>query len=477
MQITPTHKQLELLEAAFSEKYTFILFGGAVGGAKTVGLYLLFLLAQRIFPGIQVIFLRKDLATIERNSYATWNEITNKFGIPESLAFDRRSNNTNPCLEMKNGSKLIFFGENFDKDKELTRWSGLIPNWFLADEINEIQYKSYLKMYERAGRYAIKGYKKPKPLIVATCNPSQGWVKQEIYDKWENGTLPTHILYIPSKITDNPNLPIEYINNLKNLPKYEYMVYVEGNWNVQLKTGGEFLKNFELDTHVSPVNLNSNSTIHISIDNNVFPYISISCWQLIHVNYRWLAVQNHEIVGKDPDNTATKSGKLTVEWLKEIGYNQRVFIYGDPTTKARNTIDVEKRTFLDLFIEPIKKSGYDIELCFFTKAPPVAATGDFINAIFEGKISGLSIIINETCKKSINDYIETKQDRDGTILKKRETNKDTGVSFEPNGHFTDTLRYFICKVFNKEFSVFQNRFSSYSDKSIPEHSTNLLDGF
>jgi len=457
-EIKFTEKQYELIENALSGDYTFILFGGAVGGAKTVGLFLLFLLAQRIYPGIQVIFIRKDLATIERNSYATWNEFTTKYGTPASLANDRRTNSTTPCLEMKNGAKLIFFGENYEKDKDLTRWSGLIPNWFLADEINELQYKSYLKMYERAGRYQLKG-KQPKPLIIATCNPSQGWVKEEIYNKWKNNTLPEHVLYIPSKITDNPYLSKEYVENLKNLPRYEYAVYVEGDWDVQLKTGGEFWKDFELNKHVKPINYKE-TTLHISVDNNVYPYITITIWQiedkrefegLCHIS------QIHELPVRDPDNTATKAAIKFVQWAQSKDYNDVVFIYGDKTAGNRNTIDDDKKTFLDKFCDKIQEY-YAIRKKIPSSNPPVALSGEFINAIYEKNYDNLSIKINETCKISINDYIETKQAADGGILKPRVKDSNTGITYEKNGHITDTKRYFICEAFKSSFNRFKKRF-------------------
>ena len=466
MTITPTDKQMQLIEAALSGKYSMILFGGAVGGAKTAGLFLLYLIAQRVYPGIQVYFVRKDLATIERNSYATWNEITGKFGTPQSLVKDRRADTKNPRLEFANGSRLIFFGENYDKDKDLTRWSGLIPNWFFADEINELTHSAYLKMYERAGRYQIANGNTPPPLIVGTCNPSRGWVKEEIYDKWENGTLPAHILYIPSKITDNPNLPDAYVQNLKNLPKYEYLVYVEGNWNIQLKSGGEFFKNFELDKHVTPLDTHPEERIHISIDSNVLPYIAVTCWQLQKKGEGWTAKQTHELPIRDPDNTARKAGARVGRWLQSIGYNQKVFLYGDPTTTARNNIDDEKKSFLDLFVEGLLNEGYEADKRFYTKATGVASTGDFINAIYEGKIPGVDIVISEYCKESINDYIETKQDKDGGILKKRVTDPKTKQSYEEHGHLSDTKRYFLCKVFDNEFNQFQNRFSDHTQFRI-----------
>jgi len=473
-----TEKQEELVAAALSGLYTMILFGGAVGGAKTAGLFLLYLLAQKVFPGIQVYFVRKDLATIERNSYATWNELTGKYGVPESLLRDYRADQKNPRLEFRNGSNLFFFGENYERDKKLLRWSGLIPNWFFADEINEITFKAYKKMYERAGRYQLPKGNTPPPLIVGTCNPSQGWVKSEIYDRWKKGTLPDHVLYIPSKVTDNPHLPEAYLNNLKNLPRYEYEVYVEGNWDINLKTGGEFLKDFVLDQHIKVIYPHPDITFHISIDSNVEPYIAVTIWQLTQTKTEgWLIEQVHELPIKDPNNTARKAGKVVGEWLEEIGYQDKVFLYGDPTTKARNNIDDEKKTFYDLFVEGLQQFNYRIEDRFYRRAPSVSATGDFINAIFEKNIFNLVIHIAESCKVSINDYIETKQDKDGGILKKREMNPNTGISYEPFGHITDTMRYFICKVFESEFKQFINRLSDYSDNTIPTQGTELLDGF
>jgi hypothetical protein len=465
MTIEPTPKQETLIAAALSGKYTMILFGGAVGGAKTAGLYLLFLIAQRVYPGIQIYFVRKDLATIERNSYATWNEITQKFGVPSGLKTDRRSDNKNPRLEFHNGSNLFFFGENYDKDKDLLRWSGLIPNWFFADEINELTEKAYKKMYERAGRYQLAKGKNPKPLIVGTCNPSRGWVKDQIYDKWGKGELPDHILYIPSKVTDNKHLPKAYIENLKNLPKYEYSVFVEGNWNIQLKTGGEFLKSFELEQHVKPVRVNKNNTLHISIDSNVLPYIAISIWQIEKEHKitseetytKYHCIQVNELPAKDPINTARKSALNLSKWLKDIGYEDKLFIYGDPTTKNSNNIDDDKKSFFTLFTETLKNEGFYTQDKMSRSNKSVSSMGDFVNAIFEDRIKEIDITIGETNKESINDYIETKQDKDGGILKKRVTDPKTKTSYEPNGHIVDNLKDFICQAFSVEFRNFQKK--------------------
>ena len=52
---------------------------------------------------------------------------------------------------------------------------------------------------------------------------------------------------------------------------------------------------------------------------------------------------------------------------------------------------------------------------------------------------------------SIEDYTMAKKDKDGTILKHRITNKQTGQSYEQYGHFSDTMRYFCCTVLKEEY--------------------------
>ncbi|MEK0371117.1 MAG: phage terminase large subunit, partial [Nitrosopumilus sp.] len=375
-----------------------------------------------------------------------------------------------------NGSVILFKGENYSRDKELDWMKGLEVNGFLFEEINECQETTLNKAFERAGSWIIPNLKKqPKPIILATCNPSNGWIKERVYDKWKNGTLPETYCYIPAKITDNPHLPEEYIESLKNLPKYEYMVFVQGNWDVQIKTGGEFWKSFELEKHVRPLVIDKTLSYHVSIDENVHPYITLSIWQIKKLEDGYDIMQIHEIPCKDPNNTARKSATKLSDWLVGISNDKEVFIYGDTSTKSGNTIDDNKRSFLDIFIEELSKK-HSYQKRFFTKNPSVQATGEFINAIYEMNFDDINITINETCKVSISDYIETKQDVDGTILKRKVVNPKTGVRYEPHGHFSDAKRYFIAKCFNESYTKFLNRFSDISNAVFAQGNKNIRGG-
>ena len=457
-------KQDEFIEAVFSNKYEFILYGGAIRGGKTFcGLGTLILLSK-IYPGSRWCVVRKTLQVIKQNTYPSWDKI-------KPVNFVKNNDKDVHTVTFKNNSQIIFFGENYERDKEFNRWRGLEVNGFLLEEINELQEKGYFKAVERCGSYVIPATKnnpnpkQPNPIIMATCNPTYGWVKNRFYDRWKNKTLSPRELYISSKIFDNPYISEKYKEQLKKLPQYEYEVFVNGNWEVQLKTGNEFFKKFELDIHVKPIE-KENAVYHISMDDNVFPYISITIWQIKKINDLYRVIQVDEICAEDPKNTATAAGRTVKEYLTLQNNKETVYVYGDPSTKKRNTIDDDKKTFYDKFIDEIKKK-HKIQDKMFRKAPSVSLTGDFINDIYEGNIDNIEIVIGENCKKSISDYIDTKQDKDGTVLKIRTKDPKTEISYEKNGHLSDTKRYFIVKAFENEFRKWQNRFSDPKDFVIP----------
>lgn len=451
----PFPKQQEFLDAALSGDYSFIVYGGAIRGGKTFALLALFILLSRFFPGSRWAIVRKDLPTIKKNLYPSWNKIK-----PEN--FIQSHNNETHTVTFKNGSQIIFFPESYATDKEQDRWKGLEVNGFGFEEINECQQVSLYKAFERSGSYVIPDIKvQPKPIVVATCNPTQGWLKDLVYTPFKNKVLKNTWLYIQSRIYDN--IPLitsqpNYLPSLKaNLNRYAIEVFVEGNWDVQLKTGGEFLRSFDLVKHIKPVTYNPDTTIHVSIDSNVYPHIAVTVWQLIRNGAGWIIRQINELPASDPENTASRAGKKVMSYLKNIGYTGQVYLYGDKSTKSRNNIDEDKRSFFQIFNEQLTKSGFRTVDKMPSSMPPVASVADFVNAIFDGEVLNLIIEIGEHCKASINDYIETKADKDGTMLKVRESHPTIPkLTYEKNGHLTDTLKDFISQAFSEEFKKYLN---------------------
>ncbi|MFK2324788.1 hypothetical protein ACIXR2_17390 [Bacteroides fragilis] len=116
-----------------------------------------------------------------------------------------------------------------------------------------------------------------------------------------------------------------------------YRIYALGEWG-KIKTGGEFLHAFDSGKHKKICPVTKGIPLHISVDNNVLPYISVSIWQNEELELR----QVHEICAEDPFNTVTKAAELTRTWLEGIGYEDVVYLHGDASTRRGNTIDDER---------------------------------------------------------------------------------------------------------------------------------------
>lgn len=446
----PFDRQQEFLRCVYSGNYRFILYGGSVRSGKTFSGLAALIMLSIDYPGSRWVIVRKDLQTIKRNTLPSWEKIKpRKFIVSHN--YDTQT------VTFENGSQIIFFAESYDKDKDFNRWRGLECNGFLLEEINELQEQAYFKAIERAGSYIIKDAEQPPPLILATCNPTQGWVKQRFYDKAENGTLPKNQIYIPANINDNPYIPDDYRESLKSLPRYEYMVYVEGNWNVQLKTGGEFLKEFELDKHVRPVVLDPTRPLHVSLDENVAPYITLTIWQIQEKKI----YQVGELLGRSPNNTIKKLAKNLVRWCHNKGFADLIYIYGDRTSLKEDTKLEKGQNFFTIFQREIEQD-YHSRLRLPKVNPSVALSGNFLNAIFETNFDDLEITIGENCKESINDYILTKEAADGGVLKVRVKDSATGQTYEENGHITDSFRYLVCEAFKDSFRKYQSKSFGHS---------------
>ncbi|RZK75183.1 MAG: hypothetical protein EOO85_14225 [Pedobacter sp.] len=446
----PTPKQREAKRLLLTNRQ--LLYGGAIRGAKShFGCMAIISLCQQ-YPNSRWVMLRKDSVVLKATLLKTFKENFIDKGWSQEID---QFNQTDLVLTWKNKSQILFMGENFDRDKDLNRFKGLEFNGAFIDEVNEVQELTLDKIIERAGSWFHSPNCPTK--IIMSCNPTQNWVKRRFYDKFKAGTLPPGVAYLQAKIFDNPYIPQDYLDSLKLLPIHQYRVFVDGEWDVAMKVGNEFLRMLDTDIHVRANNWDITNLIHVSMDSNVYPYIAVTIWQIEKDGLGYKIKQVNELPAVDPINTATKAGKNLGEWLNKIGYTMRVLQYGDKSTKNRNNIDDNKKSFYDLFTEAIAKEGFRIEDKMLKAAPPVAGIADFVNAILAGEVPGLSIEIGENCKESINDYIETKTDKDGTMLKKRITDPKTGISYEPHGHLTDTLKDFIVSAFHTEYLAFINK--------------------
>ena len=470
-----------------------ILYGGSSSGksysvAQTI-------LIQTLQDRENTLVMRKVGASIQKTIYEDYKVAAKGLGIDHLFRFQQ---NTIKCLY--NGAKIDFSGlDDPEKIKGISNYKRVH-----LEELSEFDEPDLKQIRKR-----LRG--KVGQQIICTFNPVSEtcWIKKKLFDteKWHDVPMTVEIAgkALPEELTKvksirmnstksilNPRtrqieehapdmvvIQSTYLNNFwvvgspdgtygyydeqciadfekdrLNDPDY-YNIYALGEWGV-IRTGSEFFGSFNRGKHSGERLYRQDLPIHISVDNNVLPYISVSYWQ-VDLSAGIKIWQFHETCAESPNNTVKKSSKLVGKYLKDIGYCDKVYLHGDASTKYANSIDDEKRSWMDLFIDTLQKEGFEIEDKVSNKNPSVAMTGEFINAIFDEIVPGIEIGIDESCTVSIEDYMSVQKDANGAILKTKVKNKITMQTYEEHGHLSDTFRYVVADLCHEEYTAFSNR--------------------
>jgi PBSX family phage terminase large subunit len=470
-----------------------VLYGGSSSGksysvAQTI-------LIQTLYDGENTLVMRKVGASILKTIYEDYKVAAKTLCIDKMFRFTQ---NSIRCIY--NGARIDFSGlDDPEKIKGISNYKRV-----QLEEFSEFDIQDFKQIRKR-----LRGKKGQQ--IIMTFNPisEMHWIKKDYLDKEKLHEIPMKVVIggrdIPESLTQVKRLLMNepksvlnvrtgeieehpsdtiviqstYLNNFWVVgspdgkygfydeqciadfekdrlddPDY-YNIYALGEWGI-LRTGSEFFGSFSKGKHMDKVEFNEKLPIHLSVDSNVLPYITISYWQIDYENGKHLW-QFHETAAENPNNTVRRSAKLVAERLHKWNYTGKVCLHGDASTKSANNIDDEKRSFHDLFISVLNEKGFEVEDMVASTNPSVSMSGEFINAIFDGSIPGLSITIGEKCRVSMEDYQSVQKDANGGILKTRIKNKMTMQTYEEHGHFSDTFRYVVCDLMKEEFIAFSNK--------------------
>ena len=333
-----------------------------------------------------------------------------------------------------NGSKIVFRG--MDDPEKIKSIQGLTRIWLEeASEFDELDFDQL--------NIRIRGAENLQ--ICLTFNPidEMHWLKKRFFDRRDEDVTVLHTTY-----KDNNFIDKAYVKEIEKyrLTDYNfYKVYALGEWG-KLNKGGEFYKNFTPEKHIRDYSYNEDLPLHISLDENVNPYLTLTIWQVKGK----LAYQIDEICLESPRNTLRDT---TSEFINRYrNHRAGLFIYGDRTSKREDTKLEKGENFFTLVSKYLAQFKPSLRLP--SKNPPVAMRGNFINEIFAFNTEGIELYFSSRCKNTIQDYQYLKEASDGTKLKEKEKNSRTGVVFEKYGHTSDANDYFICEVFKHEFNYF-----------------------
>jgi hypothetical protein len=420
--IRPFKKQIEAKNIALRPDKSIILYGGAIRGGKSYWLVLMFHSFCIQYPGSKWLLLRESGPTLERTLIPTFEKLCNEGIVPYIHSFNRKT----LTVTYHNGSQIIFMSESYDQDKDLNRFRGLEINGAGIDELNEIREETFNKLIERSGSHIMND--QPPIKILATCNPSNNWVKKQFYDRAVAGTLPSSWEYIPAKITDNPHVPQDYLDSLKeNMTPDNYQKFVEGDWSV-ITVENPFASEYKPEKHESEQAIfREDIPIRISIDFNLNPFA-------VTFSHMWRDKDGEHLHVFDEGSISMGSIPKMVDFIKtRYGkYLHRAEITGDAMGDKR---DISQRDNASLYLQLIRGLGMRESQLKLVGNPTHENSRADVNYILF-KFPDLKIN-PKTCPNTCMDMRTVQVDAFGSIMKRNRND------LTQRADHLDTIRYLI----------------------------------
>ena len=189
-----------------------VLFGGAVGGGKSMAIIADAFAYGLLYPQSSILILRRTYPELQASIIDKCLE----YYPPEAFKY----NSSDKILAMSNGSKIKF--GYLETDNDMYRYQGAEYSAIYFDELTHFSEKAYMFLQSRLRN--TKGYPN---IIRASANPIP--FKQWVKERFITGTK----TYIKSTLADNPYLDTEeYTKRLQGLPDVEREALLHGNWDL-----------------------------------------------------------------------------------------------------------------------------------------------------------------------------------------------------------------------------------------------------
>ena len=426
-------------------KTSRVIYGGQAGGGKSF-LICLWQIHRRLkYAGTRGYIAREVLRDLKDSVLITF------FDVARTMAIRYRYNDQKSFIDFENGSRIQLLEVKY-------RPSDPDFNDLGSTEYTDGAIEEGVSVHKRAAEFLLSRTRYQHDVFnltrkqLITCNPGNGWIKEEVVLPYYAGTIKRKNKFVRATLESNPNKAFVdlYRETLEGMDDpYDKARLLHGDWLAMPQTGGEFYKEFDQVKHIAEAQdtlYDPARPLHISFDENVNPYITLTIWQIDGHN----ATQIDEVCLQHPNNTLQKLCKTF-----EARYNNHeagLFIYGDATSKKQD-VKLEKgynffslaRGYLDKFKPSVRVPP---------KNPSVVMRGNFINQIFRRQFDDINIKISEVCKNTIEDYNQVKEDADGTKKKTKFRDPATQITYERHGHTSDANDYLLCEVFKNSFNLY-----------------------
>lgn len=219
---------IDLLERSDVEE---LLYGGAAGGGKSVlGCY--FVLKNCFkYPKTRHLIGRATLKTLYDTTFKTFLETCAKQGLKYGNHFNH--NGQKHVTTFRNGSEILWKDlAYYPSDPNYDELGSLELTSAFVDEVVQIRFRAFELLKSRI-RYMLDNYGL-KPKLVATCNPSRGWVYETFYLPDKNKKLPSHRAFVKATVSDNKdNVSKYYLESLNRMNPIDRARLLYGDWEYE----------------------------------------------------------------------------------------------------------------------------------------------------------------------------------------------------------------------------------------------------
>lgn len=213
-EFNPTEKQKQFLQNPAKYK----LFGGSMGSGKTIVLCAEVIRLALMFPKNRILFARHEYKSFKQSTLIELEDM-----LPTELI--KKKNMADGEIVLTNGSTILLSGlENKDKIKSYNLGA------FAIDEMTETSEDIFNMLMSRLRLNTVPNDRR---FGMGASNPEPGWVKDRFVDPYFEKKERKNHAFIPALPQDNPYLPEDYIDGLKeNYPPLWITKYLEGSWDV-----------------------------------------------------------------------------------------------------------------------------------------------------------------------------------------------------------------------------------------------------
>lgn len=207
----PTSKQKRALEYLTDRCTEFVGYGGSAGGGKSyLGCFYLMQLGYYA-PGTKYFIGRDSLKDTRGSVLKTWAKLSKQIGFTEWKYSDN-------VIKFNNGSEIEFLDLSFypQKDPLFERFGSKEYTSGWIEEAGQVHYMAFEVLKTRVGRWMNDEFNIKKK-ILCTFNPKKNWVDKTFYRPFAKGEEEKDTKFVYALPADNPHLPADYIETLRNL--------------------------------------------------------------------------------------------------------------------------------------------------------------------------------------------------------------------------------------------------------------------